>query len=247
MAAKKQKTDSTTRVTNALSFNLPQKDENGVPYISYSQISSWNDKKSFNLGIEGKLEYMLHYFMGIDFPDMGWGEFGQDVEDAILTQDFSKFSEEETNTLKKVEVLPVSQYKVYVNFYDEEGSSLLFYVYGLIDNASEDLSYIKDFKTASANSKAKYYTKDGYKQLDLYAMGILEKTGVLPTKILVDIIERSGNAFKGGRAVLKVGNETWQVDREIPTEDEMVELRKYVLRTATEVASYKDVFDLINV
>lgn len=69
-------------------INLPKKTDQGIPYISHSQYKLWKEAKSFNLGINGKIEYFASYFLGYKFPDKGWGEFGNDVETYITERRF---------------------------------------------------------------------------------------------------------------------------------------------------------------
>lgn len=193
---------------------LPRKDANGDYYISYSQFSSWKDAASFNLGVKGSIEYMVGYFFGHKFPDQGWGEFGKVVEDFICegtSDDFLTTQEKET----------LSQIKPLGNFQIEVKLWILpnVYLLGYIDDGNKELTWIRDYKTASNNSRQKYY-KDDYVQLDLYAMWVLQETGKLPEKLEVCIIERKGNCFGmvERRDLLSVGKEVWYHEREISKE-----------------------------
>jgi len=192
---------------------LPRKDENGEYYLSYSQISSWMSTKSFNLGINGKLEYMAAYFLKRNWPDQGWALFGQDVEDYICDKIGSeKFKPSELETLNQIKPLGVFQEEI--KYYVLPGV----YIKGFIDDRKEDYTLIRDYKTASKASKARYY-KDEYYQLDLYANAVYKKTGVLP-QAEVCIIERKGNCFGmvQRRDLLSVGQEIWYHPREISLE-----------------------------
>ena len=129
---------------------LPRTDDEGNYYISYSQIKNWNSDKSFNLGILGKLEYILQYFFGEDFGDMGWAEFGKDVEDYITERkQASKFNDTEKKTLESIETLGVYQQQIKIDF---DG----FYLLGYIDDMNVDRTHIRDYKTASLNSSKQY-------------------------------------------------------------------------------------------
>ena len=215
-------------------LNLPRSKE-GIPYISYSQYRSWNDPKSFHLGVKGKYEYMLDYFFDEDFPDMGWAQFGEEVEGYICQRSFSEaFSPEEKKVLETIEPLGLFQHEFFLRF---DGFGLL----GFIDDAKEDFSHIRDYKTCSKSSSKKYY-KDDYYQLDIYAMWVQQNFGHLPETLEVMMIERTGNPFKGGgRSVLKVGEQVWSHYRE--TSQERINfLREDIRRTAEEIAVTWEVF-----
>jgi hypothetical protein len=205
---------------------LPRKDKDGNYYISYSQISTFNDLQSYNLKLLGKIEYMAAYFFGDSWPDSGFAQFGLEVEDYICNGAFQEnFSDRERAVLDNIE--PLGNFQV-------ETKIWLFpnvYIKGFIDDSVHDLTHIRDYKTASKNSKAKYY-KDSYVQLDIYAMHVLQETGKLPEKIEVCIIERTGNCFGmvNRRDLLKVGEEVWYHTRE--TSMERIETIKAELRTA---------------
>lgn len=213
---------------------LPRQAEDGNYYISYSQYNSFKSLKSFNLGIEGKHEYIRTYFLNETHPDQGWAEFGQDVEDYIcygslnktklkkidkersdnnqklVSEVISGFNQDEKNTLSKIE--PLGNFQVEVNL------KILpnVFIKGYIDDATKDLTHIRDYKTCSKNSSKKYYGDDYY-QLDIYSAWVKQETGEFPKKAEVCMIERKGNCFGlvERRDLLTVGNEVWYNDREI--------------------------------
>lgn len=215
---------------------LPTVDEHGVPYLSSTQIDKFVTEKSFNLKVEGIIEYIAQYFLKAKFEDIGWAEFGHDVEDAIVTKDYGKFTPEEVKTLEKVEVFDKTQYEIRVNFSD-------FYLKGYIDTIDDKLTKLKDYKTASESSKDKYY-KDDYVQILYYGIGVKDQTGNYP-EMEVEIIERNGNAFRGGRQSLSVGKEIWRIKKEL-TEEKEHELREYIKKVAEEISSYYQVFLRLN-
>lgn len=220
---------------------LPRIDKEGKPYISYSQINSWNSKRGFNTGLLGKYEYMLSYFFGESWPDMGWAQFGQEVEDYICERKHKKsFSAPEREVLDTIQPLGLFQKEIKIDFDD-------FYVLGYMDDSTEDFMHVRDYKTCSKNSSKKYY-EDDYKQLDIYAMWVKQETGKLPEKLEVCMIEREGNCFRGGgRKVLSVktgGNpedHVWYHERETSAERQ-AELREYIRSTAEDISRHYKAF-----
>jgi hypothetical protein len=208
-------------------LQLP-KSKDGVPYISYSQYKSWNTAKSFSLRIEGKLEYMLGYFFGREFPDVGWAQFGTEVEGYICEREYAdKFTEMEKAVLDSIIPLGVFQQEFMLKF---DGFSLL----GYLDDATEDFKHIRDFKTCSKNSSKQYY-EEGYYQLDIYAMWVKQEFGYFPDRMEVLMIEREGNAFRGGRDMLEVGMQHWSHFRHTTPERQEF-LRNDITRVAHEIA-----------
>lgn len=212
---------------------LPRKDSDGNYYISYSQVMSFLDNKSFNLGIEGKLEYIRSYFFEESFPDAGWAQFGLEVEDYICSRQGSEnFTNEEINLLNEVVPLGNFQREIKIPLFENV------YVKGFIDDANNDLSWIRDYKTASKTSAKKYY-KPEYVQLLVYAEGVKQITGSYPKKIEVCIIERNGNCFgkTNGRGLLSVGNEVWYHDIELDIQKikNTIEIFKSVVIEISEI------------
>lgn len=211
---------------------LPRQDENGDFYISYSQYSSWKSKKSFNLGIDGREEYILSYFFKERFPDAGWALFGQQVEDYVCEKKGSEFfSERERKVMDQIDPLGVFQEEI--KWYILPNV----YILGYIDDRLEDYSKIRDYKTASQSSKARYY-KDDYTQLDIYGGYVQSKTGLIP-QAEVCIIERQGNCFgmRERRDLLSVGNEVWYHPITI-TPQRIEKVKADILTTIFEVSSH---------
>lgn len=247
---------------------LPKTLEDGTPYVSYSQIKNWNSLKSFNLKIPGNLEYIMEYFFGEKFGDMGWAEFGQDVENYICYRDFSEeqikeldaqvlannkkygkdeklisaslasFTEEEKKIMNTIEPLGVFQQEAIIDF----GR---FKLLGYIDDMSKDITHIRDYKSASDNSRKQYY-EDDYYQTDIYAMWVKQETKKLPEKTDVVIVERAGNCFRGGgRSVLSVKGQVWYHERQINVERQIY-LKKYIEKTVKEISDCYKVFLKLN-
>lgn len=217
---------------------LPRTTKDGKPRVSYSQVKLFNEAKSFNLGVEGILEYVASYFLGYTFPDVGWGEFGQDVEDYIGARaKADRFSIKEKETLNKVKPLGVLSDKFEIDYGE-------FVFTGIIDDRSNDWDKIRDYKTASKNSKKQYY-EDDYVQLDLYALKALEETGIIP-ELEVCIIERKGNAnFGGGRDALTVGDNIWYVPKKT-SEERLETLKQTIFKAVCEISDYYKLFLKLN-
>lgn len=219
-------------------IQLPRTTKGGKPRFSYSQYRLWKDKVSFNLNKEGWIEYICHYFLGYDWADAGWGEFGHDVEDYVtLRIKEQRFTEKEKFTMDKIKPLGNFQQEIEV---DLGGFIFL----SIIDDATEDFRRIRDYKTASENS-SKQYRQDDYWQLDSYGLAIKKKFGFIP-EAEVCIIERKGNAmFGGGRKSLSVGEKIWYVPR-LLTEDRLSFLEQDIIKTVHEVSEYYKIFRKIN-
>lgn len=242
---------------------LPRQDKDGNYYISYSQYNSFKSASGFNTGLPGDLEYMQGYFFKKRWEDQGWGLFGSQAEDYICYRDYleseieeldaglieqgqptiteaiNSFTKEERETLDTI--TPLGNFQVEVKFWLSENV----YIYGFIDDATDDLSHIRDYKTASKNSKARYY-KDDYKQLDIYALWARQQTGKIPEQLEVVIIERKGNCFglENRRDLLSVGKEVWYLDRKT-SEERLFQIEMDVKRTVEQISDmYKTYLSL---
>lgn len=221
----------------ALGIDLPRKDENGINYISYSQYTSFKSDKSYNLQIHGYQEYILSYFLGERWPDSGYAQFGQDVEDYICEKKGAeKFSASERETLDRVEPLGVFQREVKLWL----GSDL--YLLGYIDDSTEDMTRIRDYKTGSLNSCKKYHTPD-YEQLNFYSAYVKQETGKLPEHAEVVAIQRFGSCHGliDRRDKLSVGTEIWPINR-TPTEEEVEKSINNLLKVVFQISDFYKVF-----
>lgn len=217
---------------------LPRTTEEGKPRVSYSQIKLFNEAKSFNRKIEGKKEYIINYFLGYEQPESGWGRFGKEVEAYIgVREEADKFTDEEKAVLEQIKPLGVLGDKFAIDYGE-------FVISGIIDDRTEDWSKIRDYKTASKSSK-KQYEQEDYKQLDLYALAAIEKTGLIP-ELEVCAIERKGSLFGGGgREKLTVGGQIWYIPKKT-TEARLQELKKHIFKTVLEISDYYKVFLRLN-
>lgn len=169
-------------------MDLPKKDKYGVNRLSYSQISLFKKDKD---------RFYNRYIVGEKFETNEYIEFGNKVGTALETDDYSNFDYIEQETLKKVTRLDEFERSVFLKYTD-------FYLVGYIDTNNSDLSEIIDYKTGG-QKKEFQYMEDEYNQLQIYALGIKQETGIAPKKGSVEFIRRIGNLYRGQR--LMVGDE----------------------------------------
>lgn len=185
----------------------------GMPYVSNSQVSTYMGKSGFNTWKPGHLEWIQNKLLGFNWPDVGWAQFGKEVETVIreeegYEQHLGNFSEKELEILKSVEPLGLYERHVIVDF-TEHG----FIVIGFIDdmtphnNETMTVDKIRDYKTASVSSSKRYGGKNDF-QCDLYVKGT-EQLGYKVGGFEYYIIERGGggplfNNKSLGRGVLTV-------------------------------------------
>ena len=205
---------------------LPRKDEDGNYYISYSQLSKW--KRS-------KRDYMRKYFFGEpdDNPALQkYGDFGHKVGEAYENDDFSQWSEKETEYLKSLPYYDEFEREIKLQM---EG----FYVLGYIDSntAAED-GYVKkilDYKTGEVAKRQAEYESSDYKQVAIYSAALEQEYGKLPDEAIVVLIGRDGNAFKGEELTLAMNHAI--IPKEI-NQDVIDETLEYVQQTAEEISKY---------
>lgn len=201
----------------------------GLPYVSWSQVESFNDKSGFNTGLLGEFEYLLGRFTGVEFIDMGWGQFGSETEAYITLRKLSKkelgkledkireeldaalknFSDKEKSVLDKIEFLGVFQDEIC--YYVEELNVI---VLGYIDDRSPEVKgkvkKLRDYKTKSESSKKDLHD-DKKHQIELYILG-LKQRGLEVESAEYCIIERLGGKEcmgGGGREALSIGDRVW--------------------------------------
>ena len=216
-----------------VNISLPRTDKEGVPYLSYSQATKWKEKQR---------DYIRQYMFGEkeDNPALAkYGEFGHRVGEAYENNDFSKWSKEEANFLKKQP------------YYDEFEREIKlqrdgFYILGFIDsNTKEEGGYVKkllDYKTGDISKVESKYSSDEYKQIDLYAAALEQEYGKVPDEGCVVIIGRNGNAFSGEE--LTLSGESKVVDRTLSSE-RCKEVVEHFDEIALDISSYYDVFKKI--
>lgn len=226
----------------------------GKPYLSWSQIESFNDSKGFNTGLNGSYEYMLKYFSGEKWPDMGWAQFGSEAEayitlrgkntDKLDTYDaeclksaINNFNDDEKEVLERIKPLGVFQDEIC--YYVEE---LDIIVLGYIDDRNRPrngvIKNLRDYKTKSQSSKKDLHLPKKY-QIELYTLGLRQR-GLEVESAEYCIIERLGGREcmqGGGREVLKVGNNVWYEPYKNLTEDRLAKTHEMIVSTAKEISS----------
>ena len=215
---------------------LPKTDKvTGIPYLSYSQISTW--KKS-------KRDYIRQYFFGEDFSGMSdYMDFGSKVGNALESNNFSDFNKTEQEFLKTLPRYDEFEREVSLDMGE-------FFVKGFIDtNTTENtekgelIKKIADYKTGDVDKKESEYASDDYIQLDIYAAAIQQETGVLPEEVSVFLIDRTGNAFKG--EPLRLGERYVTITKKV--DDKRVKaVMNEVNKIAQEISEYYQLFLKLN-
>lgn len=216
----------------------------GMPVTSWSQVESWTAKKGFNTGMAGNKEYMIRYFLGERFPDMGWGQFGNEVEDCVTNGDCDPFDDEEMIILRDVKPLGIFQDEIVVDFGD-------FCLLGYIDDRTEEkdgiVEIVRDYKTKSKSSKADLHDPKKL-QLELYILG-LQQRGLEVKRAEYLIIERLGGREcmnGGGRESLTVGNNIWK-EKYLFSQKSIERAESIVRETVKEISDYYKIFKALNV
>ena len=217
-----------------LNVVLPKSTEDGQPYLSYSQYSKFKRSPK---------EYYRQYFFGEPFDGNAYTDFGSLIGEALETGDFSAFSEEEQKVLKKVTRLDQFEREI---TWDLNG----FVVTGYIDTndtlwdhpdpkqGKEVVTTIIDYKTGALNKVAEY-EDENYDQVTIYAGAILQQTGTVPKKGWVELIERTGNAFRGEE--LKLGTEVVKIPQNV-TKKKIKETETKLRAAAKEISDRYKVF-----
>jgi hypothetical protein len=208
---------------------LPKTNEEGKSTFSYSQYSKWKRSKK---------EYIRAYFFKEPFEGNAYTFFGTKVGEALEVNDFVYFEKPEIETLKKVTRLDEFERKITYDLGEID-------VLGFIDTNSLFDSKVKiiiDYKTGDLG-KASVYEDEDYIQIPIYAGAIEQETGVLPTQAWVELIERTGNPFRGEE--LKVGTSIVKIPQDVSKKN-IERVKKNVLKTAKEISTYYQVFERLN-
>lgn len=233
----------------------------GKPYLSWSQIESFNDKTGFNTGLLGEFEWMLNKLTKIDFGDMGWGQFGSEVEAYITLREekdlswvedkvrkefqnaLNNFSQKEKEVLNTIKPLGVFQDEIC--YYVKE---LDIIVLGYIDDRTKEkkdgtVELLRDYKSKSESSKKDLHLEKKY-QIELYILGLRQR-GLNVLGAQYCIIERLGGREcmnGGGRESLSVGDRIWY-EPYFWTEERLNQTHQMIIDTATRISSLKNTYD----
>lgn len=140
---------------------------NGLPKISYSQYSSWNDPLYRN-------QYILGYILGIPQPGNIFSDFGGHCGVFLETggkECHPDLTEETITTLNKV-VRPANAEFEKETVIVRDTPYGKYSCQGFIDmcfETSTNKVQVVDFKTGNPDSKIEYYGSDKYQQTTLYA------------------------------------------------------------------------------
>jgi hypothetical protein len=228
----------------------------GKSYVSWSTCESFNDKSGFNTGLLGEFEWMLNKLSGVDFGDMGWGQFGSETEAYITLRNLSKkaLSKIEKKVQKELQdalinftdrekavldtIKPLGVFQTEICYYVEE---LDIIVLGYIDDHSPvvdgRIKTLRDYKTKSESSKKDLHA-DKKHQIELYILG-LRQQGYEVDSAEYCIIERFGGREcmnGGGRESLSIGERVWY-EPYTWTEDRLKQTHAMIIDTAKRISS----------
>jgi len=205
---------------------LPKVDENGVGLYSYSQDNKWKTNRK---------EYFRQYFFGESFDGNAYTDFGHKVGQAIEDANLNNFDKVEQETLKKVTRLDHFERPINLTLNN-------FCIRGFIDTCDHTLNTLIDYKTGSVD-KESVYSNDDYTQLVIYAAGIEQETGIPPIKAHVELIERTGNPWKGEE--LCVGKQIIKIPQDI-SKERVDKVINDVKKNVKEIELYYKVFKKLN-
>ena len=166
-------------------MNLPSKDKNGNSFLTYSQMQCF---------LYDRNQYKTTYIDKEPFVSNEYIDFGNKVGKALETGCFSGFDVNEILTLSDVTRLDVFERKTCL---EHKG----FNIYGRIDTCDYDIKTIIDYKTGGPR-KEYQYIESKYNQIHIYALSIMQETGIKPDYGAIEFIRRE----KIGK-MLKVSSE----------------------------------------
>ena len=200
-------------------MNLPSKDKKGSSYLSYSQIQTFKRSRE---------NYYNQYILKVPFEGNVWTEFGNKVGKALEIDNYSNFTDKEYFTLHEVTRLDQFEKCVFLR-YDE------FYLIGFIDTCNDSLTEIVDYKTGGKGKHTQYLSED-YSQLQTYALGIRQETGIHVKRAYVEFITRTGNPYRGEQ--LTVADEEIIVIEQDLSEERLKFVYWDILKTAKEIEKF---------
>jgi len=206
-------------------IKLPKSDEQGKPYVSYSQLSKFRENRS---------DYFKNYFFGERFEGNAYTEFGTTVGEALENNDFKGFNTKEKKFLETIPRLDEFERKIELDFGD-------YYVVGYIDSNDSKCRKLIDYKTGDLGKVSKY-DSDVYDQIQIYALAIEQETGTLPKEGSVILVERTGNAFKGEK--LRLGTEYVEIPQDF-SKEALDKVKSDIVKTVEDISDYWKAYRLL--
>lgn len=204
-------------------LTLPKKGKDGIPYLSYSQISTW--KKS-------KKDYIRQHFFKEPFVSNDYIEFGSLIGEALEKGEFGKFSNEDRLFLSSIPRYDVFEKYLVVK---RKGYNII----GYSDSVSNCFTKLLDYKTGDVVKKASGYESEDYTQLEIYSAAIQQQHAILPSDVSVVLIDRKGNPYKGES--LRLGGKFVTIRKEI-TQERVDKVLNEIDNIAKEISDYYKVF-----
>lgn len=170
----------------------------GLPKLSYSQITAWNEKKY-------QPDYIRQYFFGEKQDSGAYAAFGSACGESLehrgqkLEYSNPLLSEKDIEILNSINLEEGAIYEREVTYEvkDTKGN-VLFVLQGFIDKntMTKKKTNILDYKTGNIGKKRDFYGGEEYNQTIFY-MGALIEEGYEVGECGVEILDRKGNAFRG--------------------------------------------------
>lgn len=173
-------------------LNLP-KSKNGIPYISYSQASSFRETND-----EFRYQMILQYIFGIEvksrFED--FAVYGNNCGEYIETKGEKRgemLSDNDCEILDKVmkDFIEGSEYEREV-WIERDGYAILGYEDRWTPTGENECE-VEDFKTGNISSKRAFYSSEAYKQVLLYCYFEDTIKGNKIKDSYVTMLDRKGN------------------------------------------------------
>jgi len=203
---------------------------NGLPRMSYSAYTSWNEESYIGSFIAAK-------FLGIPDPGNIFTEFGSGCGEWLETageKAAALLSESDIEILSSVEVFQDSEFEREIMIKREN-----YCILGYIDECHRDgvqLITVTDFKTGGAKKKADYAGPD-YNQTRLYAYG-LEEEGEEIGYVGVELLHRKGNTLvPGDKNILRLEGTIEKIPTPYVREETEEFLEKFD-KTAKEISDH---------
>lgn len=222
-------------------INLPRTAEDGTPYISYSQISSFNSDIY-------KQQYILSYLFGIkdngnDYSRQGnaVGEYledGSKKENKILNEQDKIYLD---SLIERFSKLQDAEYEKLIDI-KRDGYKIIGYIDLYYKNRGK--AGIIDFKCCNIVKKKPVFVNEekdvkGYMQTNLYSYAV-EQQGDKIGNVGIFALDRVGNAFNGEELHLSGKTETIPV----PYDKELTkEFLKFADDTVFKISSLKSTYD----